>query len=127
MKFIIIFTSIVSFFLVSQVATITAGSHGMPTFMWTRTVHVANGQGQKAGDLAMRIKKHVEKAVGIDVMLRFPVSGETNRIIFSTSFKSMDQQMKTNFEIEASKGWGPLMIEAEEVFSTAYDDWWIVK
>ena len=94
--------------------------------MWTRTVHVTAGQGPKASELA-KIKKYVEETVGIDVKLRFPVSGKTNRIIFSTSFKSMDQQMMTNFTLDAKKGWGPLMMEGSDVFISAYDNWWLVQ
>ena len=75
----------------------------------------------------MKIKKYVEETVGIDVKIIFPVSGQKNRIIFSTPFKNMDQQMMTNFKLEASKGWGPLMMEGSDVFISAYDDWWIVQ
>ena len=106
MKLLIIFTSTLSFFIVTQVSTILAGGHSQPTFMWTRTVHVAAGKGPKVSELAMKIKKYVEETVGIDVKIIFPVSGQKNRIIFSTSFKSMNQQMMTNFKLEASKGWG---------------------
>ena len=127
MKLLIIIASTLSLLVVTQVSTILAGGHGQPTFMWTRTVHVAAGQGPKASEQAMKIKKYVEETVGIDVKIRFPVSGQTNRIIFSTSFKSMDQQMMTNFKLEASKGWGPLLMEGSDVFISAYDDWWIVQ
>ena len=35
--------------------------------------------------------------------------------------------MMKNFKLEASKGWGPLMMEGSDVFISAYDDWWIVQ
>ena len=88
MKLLIIMASTLSLLVVTQVSTILAGGHGQPTFMWTRTVHVAAGQGPKASELAMKIKKYVEETVGIDVKIRFPVSGQTNRIIFSPEFRN---------------------------------------
>ena len=51
----------------------------------------------------MKIKKYVEESVGINVELRFPVSGSPSRIVFATTFKSMDQQMMINFKLESGE------------------------
>ena len=69
MKLLIIIASTLSLLVVTQVSTILAGGHGQPTFMWTRTVHVAAGQGPKASELAMKIKKYVEKTHFVQKMI----------------------------------------------------------
>jgi len=127
MRYLFFVASTISLLIFTHVTVTFAGSHGGPTFMWTRTVHVQDGQGHKAPELAMKIKKYVEESVGINVELRFPVSGSPSRIVFATTFKSMDQQMMTNFKLESSQGWGPLMLEADNVFTSAYDEWWIIQ
>ena len=63
MRYFFFVASTISLLLFTHLTVTFAGSHGGPTFMWTRTVHVQEGQGHKAPELAMKIKKSISKKV----------------------------------------------------------------
>jgi len=84
--------------------------------MWTRTVHVQDGQGHKAPELAMKIKKYVEENDIIrpqDFTVRTMANKSSNKIYI---IQSLDKKLSIN-DIANAKALSTdqLLTEMEEI------------